>query len=83
MDESIYEGQTLIEYKNELKANNDPTEVLIEIAERVDSTIGQNSLLARIIETPTFFFACCPCGELPALPYFFTSLFNTYVQITI
>jgi hypothetical protein len=41
MDESIYEGQTLIEYKNELKANNDPTEVLIEIAERVDSTIGQ------------------------------------------
>ena len=41
MSESIYEGQTLIEYKDELKADNDPTEVLIEIAERVDSIIRQ------------------------------------------
>ncbi len=41
MSEGIYEGQTLIEYRDELKADNDPTEVLIEIAERVDSIIRQ------------------------------------------
>jgi hypothetical protein len=41
MNEGIYEGQTLIEYKDELKADNDPTGALIEIAERVDSIIKQ------------------------------------------
>ncbi len=41
MNEGIYEGQTLLEYKDELRADKDPTEVLIEIAEKVDSIIGQ------------------------------------------
>lgn len=50
MNEGIYEGQTLIEYKDELKANNDLTEVLIEIAERVDSIIRQ---MRKVIKLQT------------------------------
>jgi hypothetical protein len=41
MNESIYEGQTFIEYMDELKANNDSTAVLIDIAKRIGSIIGQ------------------------------------------
>lgn len=41
IDEGIYENQTLAAYKDELKADNDPTEALIGIAKRVASIIGQ------------------------------------------
>lgn len=41
MNEGIYEGQTFTEYMDELKAENDPTAVLIEIAKRVDSIIKE------------------------------------------
>ena len=38
-DESLHEGQTFVEYIHELKEENDPTAVLIEIAQKVDSYI--------------------------------------------
>lgn len=41
MSEGIHEGQTLIEYKAELTSENDPTVILIEIAERINSIIKQ------------------------------------------
>lgn len=41
MTEGIYEGQTLIEYKEGLREESDPTATLIEIAERIDSIIRQ------------------------------------------
>lgn len=41
IDEGLYEGQTRIEYKDELKAESDSTAVTIDIAERIDSIIKQ------------------------------------------
>lgn len=41
ISESIYENQTLTEYMEELKSENDPTASLIEIAKRIDAIIKQ------------------------------------------
>jgi hypothetical protein len=41
INESIYENQTFTEYLDELKDNKDPAAVLIEIAQKIDSTIRQ------------------------------------------
>lgn len=41
LNESIYEGQTFVEYMDELKSENDPTATLIDIAKRIDSIIKQ------------------------------------------
>ncbi len=39
LNESIYENQTFVEYMDELRAANDPTATLIEIAQRIDAII--------------------------------------------